>query len=31
MLQEVIGTPAMLEQTAEECVELAHACMKLAR
>ena len=31
MLQEVIGTPAMLEQTAEECVEFAHACMKLAR
>ena len=31
MLQEVIGTPAMLEQTAEECVELAHTCMKLAR
>ena len=31
MLQEVIGTPAMLEQTAEECVELAHACLKLAR
>ena len=31
MLQEVIGTPAMLEQTAEECIELAHACMKLAR
>ena len=31
MLQEVIGTPAMLEQTAEECIELAHACLKLAR
>ena len=31
MLQEVIGTPAMLEQTAEECVELSHACLKLAR
>ena len=31
MLQEVIRTPAMLEQTAEECVELAHACVKLAR
>ena len=30
MLQEVIGTPAMLEQTAEECVEFAHACMMLA-
>jgi NTP pyrophosphatase (non-canonical NTP hydrolase) len=31
MLVEVIGKPAMLEQTAEECVELAHACLKLAR
>ena len=31
MLQEVIGTPAMLEQTAEECIELSHACLKLAR
>lgn len=31
MLAEKIGTPAMLEQTAEECVEFAHACMKLAR
>ena len=31
MLHEVIGTPAMLEQTAEECIELAHACLKLAR
>ena len=31
MLQEVIGTPAMLEQTAEECVELSHACLKLVR
>lgn len=31
MLAEVIGTPAMLEQTAEECVELAQACLKLAR
>lgn len=26
-----IGIPATLEQTAEECLELAHACMKLAR
>lgn len=26
-----IGTPAMLEQTAEECSELAQACLKLAR
>ena len=31
MLYEVIGTPAMLEQTAEECIKLAHACLKLAR
>ena len=31
MLHEVIGIPAMLEQTAEECIELAHACLKLAR
>lgn len=31
MLLEKIGKPAMLEQTAEECVELAHACLKLAR
>lgn len=31
MLCEVIGKPAMLEQTAEECVELAHACLKLSR
>ena len=23
--------PALFEQTAEECVELAHVCMKLAR
>lgn len=26
-----IGLPALLEQTAEECVELAHACLKEAR
>lgn len=26
-----IGTPAMLEQCAEECSELAHACLKLSR
>ena len=26
-----IGTPAMLEQCAEECSELAHACLKMAR
>jgi len=31
MLLERIGKSAMLEQTAEECVELAHACLKLAR
>lgn len=31
MLAEVIGTPAMLEQTAEECAELAKACLKIAR
>ena len=31
MLHEIIGTPAMLEQTAEECVEMAHACLKIAR
>lgn len=28
---ESIGTPALLEQCAEEAVELAHACLKLAR
>ena len=26
-----IGIPALLEQTAEESIELAHACLKLAR
>lgn len=31
MLAEKIGEIAMLEQTAEECTELAHACLKLAR
>ena len=31
MIIEYIGRPAMLEQTAEECAELAHACLKLAR
>lgn len=31
MLIEVIGKPAMLEQTAEEATELAFACLKLAR
>lgn len=30
-LTKVIGKPAMLEQTAEECMEMAFACMKLAR
>ena len=28
---EELGTPAVLEMCAEECVELAHACLKLAR
>lgn len=27
----IIGDAALLEQTAEECVELAHACLKMAR
>lgn len=31
MLIERIGVPAMLEQTAEECAELAQACLKYAR
>lgn len=31
MLVESIGEPAALEQLAEECLELAHACLKLAR
>lgn len=26
-----IGVPALLEQTAEECCELAQACLKMAR
>lgn len=30
-LVDVIGLPALLEQTAEECIELAHACLKLSR
>ena len=30
-LCDVIGTPALLEQTAEECTELAQACLKYAR
>lgn len=28
---ERIGLPPLLEQTAEECAELAHACLKEAR
>lgn len=28
---EKIGVPALLEQTAEECCELAQACLKMAR
>lgn len=28
---EHVGEPAVLEQTAEECAELAHACLKMAR
>lgn len=31
MLIERIGEPAALEQLAEECTELAHAALKLAR
>lgn len=31
VLANYIGKPALLELTAEECVELAHACLKLAR
>ena len=31
MIIDTIGEPALLEQTAEECTELAHACLKLAR
>ena len=30
-LVDYIGEPALLEQTAEECMELAFACLKLAR
>ena len=30
-LKDIIGEPALLEQTAEECQELAFACLKLAR
>lgn len=28
---KTIGTPAILEQCAEECSELSHACLKMAR
>ena len=31
MLKEKIGKAAMFEQTAEECVELSHVCIKMAR
>lgn len=30
-LYDYIGEPALFEQTAEECVELAHASLKMAR
>lgn len=30
-VSDIIGYPALLEQTAEECVELGHACLKLSR
>lgn len=30
-LADAIGAPATLEQMAEECNELAHACLKYAR
>lgn len=30
-LVDAIGVPATLEQMAEECGELSHACLKLAR
>lgn len=31
LLVDAIGKPALLEQTAEECTELAQACLKYAR
>lgn len=31
MINEIIGTPAMLELAAEECTEMAQACLKMAR
>lgn len=30
-IADLIGMPALLEQTAEECAELAQACLKYAR
>lgn len=30
-ISKEIGLPALLEQCAEECMELGHACLKLAR
>lgn len=30
-ISELIPTPALLEQCAEECTELAQACLKMAR
>ena len=30
-IAKIIGRPALLEQTAEECTELAKVCLKMAR
>ena len=30
-IKDQVGEPAMYEQLAEECTELAHACLKYAR
>ena len=30
-IADIIGLPALLEQTAEECAELGKACLKLSR
>ncbi len=30
-ITNILSPPAVLEQAAEECVELAHACLKMAR
>lgn len=30
-ISEHIGVEALLEQAAEECTEMAHACLKMAR